>query len=178
MDMMTQTAMLFSFIGAICVVLSGMAKSNRSTHQISILDCSAHTISNILFEGYSGALTTAVALVREVLATKGKMTNTIQAILCTIIIILGFACNTNGFIGLLPIVGSVQYTIIGCRAKSSFTELKIALLISISLWTVYDITIGAYPSVVANIITAIMCIITLKNHQNKQQENSTQKEKG
>ena len=102
-------------------------------------------IANLLLGGLTGALTIAVSIVRNTLAITKRDNRLTTLILVIIQIVLGYYFNRLGYIGFLPIVASVSYTI-AIQMTSSTQILRFVIIENMLLWFIYDVTIRAYPA--------------------------------
>ena len=172
-DIRQTLAIIFSLIGATCLILSGVAKDTKKTHRLQVVDCTAHTLMTILLQSWAGSLANFMSLVREIIAVRGAMTRTKQIILCVVMIALGCACNNQGLIGFLPIIGSSIYILVGCSPQAKYCTLKATLALNMGLWAIHDFYIGAYPTVGADLATVTMCIVAMVNYKNNTQKQET-----
>jgi hypothetical protein len=164
-------ANIFSFFGACFLILSAMSKNKNNVYKMQLFDCCSNLTANILLQGWSGATTTGVAVIRNLVSMKGKMKLWIQALLCFLLIFFGLLFNNRGPLGLLPIMASVEFTIVGNSAKASFVMVKLSLLANLVMWCIYNWIIGAYPMFIADIIAAFMCINTIVQHKKNEKMN-------
>ena len=79
-------------------------------------------------------------------------------------VIIGLSVNKNGYIGLLPIIANIEYTL-WLSYGNNIRNIKIALAINVFLWAIYDFTIQAYPSSCAEIFILITTIYAICKKQ-------------
>ena len=158
MDIIQIFATIFSVIGAICLVWGGSVKDVHKSHVIQVIDCSAHTIVTILLLSWPGALANFTALIREIIAAKGRMTRIKQISICSIMVITGILLNNRGVVGLFPLIGSAIYILIGCSPSAGLVSLKSTYAANMFLWSIHDFVIGAYPTALADILTVASCV--------------------
>ena len=87
-------------------------------------------------------------------------------------IVLSIIYNKNGLIGLLPIIASVMFTVT-INTKNELA-LKVMVIISFTLWLIFDYTIKSYVStlfdaigIVAAFVATIQLIKLKKSIENK-----------
>lgn len=156
-------ALFFSGLGALFLFLSSISKTKKETFVCQILDTMFNTMANLLLKGYSGMITNLISLIRNILVFKNYINKWTQTILIILLFVIGSISNNHGLIGYFPIIASIEYTLIACRAESTIKSIKISLLINVILWGIYNFVIGAYPMLIISIITSIGCIKTLYN---------------
>lgn len=134
---------LFGGLSSLFLGLSVHKKTKKDMIGFQILDCTCAIISCLFLEGYNGAISNCVALVRNVVEYRGKSTRIFTGTLIVITLMLGifnFTYNEQAWYALFPIIASVEYTIGLTRCKS-YTKCKILLLVNLMLWMIYDICI-------------------------------------
>ena len=102
---------LFSLAAVVCLGASVVKKSKEKLIGWQIVDVVFCMLSNIALYTYSAFTTNFLALIRNVLAYKNKLSSISTLILALFCIILGAIANTRGIIGWFPIVASSSYTI-------------------------------------------------------------------
>lgn len=155
---------ILSLIGTICLLYSIFRQSKKNILQFQILDCIFNTMANCILGGFSGAIVILMALIRNILIFKNKMTNTLMVIILLLMVIIGLSVNKNGYIGLLPIIANIEYTL-WLSYGNNIRNIKIALAINVFLWAIYDFTIQAYPSSCAEIFILITTIYAICKKQ-------------
>lgn len=114
---------------------------------------------------FLGVVTNILAAVRNSFEIKGKNNNNVVIVLCLLNVIFGLLFNNRGFVGVLPILATVEYTIAIYVCKSS-QSLRICLLISTVFWGIYDLLIMSYPLFVADVIIFIFATINVVRLRN------------
>jgi len=149
---------ILSFIGVVFLALSSIVLDKKRTVFYQIFDCLFCTLSNIALGGFSGAVVTLASMLRNALVYFDKNTHKITIIIAFIMIICGVLVNRNGFIGWLPIIGSIQYTLWLGWGFTSNKSVKLALAINLAIWAVYDAVIMAFPALVADLIIFVLSV--------------------
>ena len=145
---------IFSLLSAICIAVSVIKKSKADLIWWQILDVIFCILSNIALYTYAALTTNSVALIRNILAYKNKLTKNITWILLILCVVVGLWANNRGIIGLFPIIASASYTIFMYTTKNE-QQMRWALVSNLILWFVHDIYVQAYPSALTDIILSI-----------------------
>lgn len=152
---------ILSFFSVLCLFISIRQSNRKDMLKFQFFDTILAVLSCFVLKGYSGMATDFVASIRNLLNLKHeakkdkKSTQTFKTIeeifILLLFIILGFIFNKEGFIGFLPIIAAIEYTIFMFHSKSLFW-LKFSLMINLILW-------GIYYFVILNIVGFIVKFI-------------------
>ena len=118
-----------------------------------------YCLSNLCLGGYSAVVTSALTLTRNVLQIKGKLGRGAAGIICLLMMLVGLLFNNRGWIGLLPISASVIYTLCVYLIRSP-QGMRVALLLNLAQYAVFDYTLRAYPAFVSGVV--IIFVTTTK----------------
>ena len=80
-----------------------------------------------------------------------------------------YIINNRAWLGLLPIIASVQYTLCVFILKSA-QHMRIALIINLLLGMIFDFLIKAYPMFALDIIIIIVTLINFLRFRNCDEE--------
>ena len=141
---------IFSLVAAICLAVSVFKKTTKSLLLWQVIEVVFCILSNIALVTYSALATNSIALVRDVLAYKNKLTQNATFVLMVTCIIAGLMANNRGAIGIFPMMASLVYTLF-LYATRNEQQIRFALIINLMLWFVHDFYVGAYPSAVMDI---------------------------
>lgn len=154
-------ANIFSFIGISFLAYSTFSNRKNNMLYIQVADTLFNAISNLLIGSYSGMLSNLIGTVRNILIAKGKMSKKIYIFLSLVLLVIGVFFNKLGLIGILPIIATIEYTILSSICKDA-QELRYALIINILIWLIHDIYVRLYPAFIMDIviivITSMNCI--------------------
>ncbi|GAB2023989.1 hypothetical protein OfM1_00590 [Lactovum odontotermitis] len=73
-------------------------------------------------------------------------------------IIFGVIVNKNGFIGYLPIVASVGYSLLLMKTENNLL-IKYGLVVNALLWATYNLSIRDYVGAATNLIYALVTLV-------------------
>ena len=151
---------IFSLMSAVCLEYSNFGKSKNRMIFWQTINAGFYSLSGICLGGYSAVISSMLTLVRNVLQIKGKLAAKSVMIICVFVVVFGLYVNNRGWLGLLPVTASVIYTIM-IYAVCSVKHMKIAVMINMLQWAVFDCYIGAYPSFVMDIVIIILSVVNL-----------------
>lgn len=155
---------IFSLLSAICIAVSVIKKNKNDLIYWQVIDVIFCILSNIALYTYAALTTNSVALIRNILAYKNKLTKKITWILFVLCIIVGLWANNRGVIGLFPIIASASYTIFMFTTKNE-QQMRWALSSNLILWFIHDIYVQAYPSALTDIILSIWTFMQIHKHR-------------
>ena len=117
--------------------------------------------SAIVLGGYSSAVQNGISLCRNFLAMSKCTQKWIEWLLIVLAVVLGFVFNNLSWLGWLPIVANLEYSLAVFRFKNDEYSLKIAFAINVFMFGIFNFAIQNYVAVVANVIVFVMTIIFL-----------------
>jgi len=141
---------IFSLIAAICLGVSVFKKTTKDLLLWQVMEVVFCILSNLALVTYSALTTNSIALVRDLLAYKNKLTRNVTLVLLGLCLIFGLIANNRGIIGLFPMAASFVYTVF-LYATRNEQQIRFALIINLMLWFVHDFYVGAYPSAVMDV---------------------------
>ena len=156
---------ILALIASLLFVYSGILKKKDKILIAQSIQKGLSTISNIVLEGYPGAITHAVSLIRNILCYYDKLNIVIKVIITIITICLSLIFNNLGLIGILPLLSSIIY--LWFMDIKDIVKFKYLMLITIVLWGIYDFTIKSYTSFVFGIFSAITTVISIVQIKHK-----------
>lgn len=145
---------IFSLLSAICIAISVLKKDKNNLILWQVIDVIFCILSNIALYTYSALTTNSIALIRNLLAYKNKLTKKITWTLFILCIVVGLWANNRGLIGLFPIAASASYTVFMFTTKDE-QQMRWALVANLILWFVHDIYVQAYPSALTDVVLCI-----------------------
>ena len=148
---------IFSFLSSICVLISVAVQSKKKLIKWQTYNIVLYIFACIALNAYTALVSISIALIRNILAYKNRLTQHITFVLCVFITIIGFFVNNKGVIGIFPILAITSYTVLIYTTKNE-QEMRYALVLNMLLWFIHNFFVMAYPSAVANIIICFCCI--------------------
>lgn len=150
-------------ISVILLCVSVFRKKKEGILIVQSFDCTFCILADILVGSYSGAVISFLALVRNIVNVKGKMTVRLGLVFCTIASIVSLLVNTKGIIGTLPILATIEFTV-GTAYYSDAQKIRFLMIPNIILWMIHDICIGLYTSAIGDLITLIATIVACRKY--------------
>lgn len=155
-------------IGNVCSLLamgtdtiSSTRKTAKGVLWVQTLSQLFYFIGTIVLKGYSGAVQNGVSILRNLVAIRNINSKVLEWILVFLAVALGLLFNNLGWIGLLPVVANLQYTLSVFRFKDNERALKISFMISIATFAVFNIFILNFVGFCTNMFVAVTTLIFL-----------------
>lgn len=160
-------------IGNLCTLLamganafSGTRKTTKSMLRFQNLSQLIYCVSAIVLGGYSAAVQNLVSICRNTVATRNIKSKLLEWTLVVLGVALGVAFNNRGVLGLLPVVGNLQYTLSIFYLKDHERAVKVSFILSVAAFVVFNISlynfIGAASDMVVIITTGIAMVKSQK----------------
>ena len=155
-------------IGNLCTLfamafnsLSSTRKTPKGILLTQNMSQAVYGISAIVLGGYSAAVQNVVSILRNFTAIRSKKNKFVEWLLVTLGVVLGVAFNNRGWIGLLPVIGNLEYTLAVFRYRDNERALKVAFLINALMFTVFNAAIWNLVAVASNIVVIVTTIVFL-----------------
>lgn len=160
---------LFSLIlGNLCSILAMITDSISATRKtvrgvlwMQNLSQICYCVGALALKGYSGAVQNIVSLLRNLAAIYNIRHPVVEWGLIGLGVVLGAWSNNLGLMGWLPIIAGTQYSIVIFRFPDNDRALKISLMVSCIMFTVFSAVIWNVVGVVTNAVIAITTAIAL-----------------
>lgn len=138
---------------SLLMVYSGLIKKKEKIIYVQTVQIGMSVISNIVLGGITGAIINAISCIRNILCYKNKLTNKEKTIIILVSIVLSLLFNNLGFIGILPLISTVVYTLL--MNTIDVIKLKKLIIFTMIMWFIYDIYLKAYTSAIFDFMTII-----------------------
>lgn len=126
-----------------------------------------YCFSAIVLKGYSAAVQNAVSFFRNLTAIWNIRSKALEWVLIAAAAVLGVAFNNRGLLGLLPVMGNLQYTLAIFRFKGKERLLKISFLLSLVAFVIFNFAIGNYVGVICDSVVIVTTIVVLIRDRKK-----------
>ena len=150
-----------SLLGMALDSYSSTKKTKKEILLIQNLSLFVYGTSSIFLKGYSASVQNYVGILRNTVATKDNSPKWLQWFLVALGVILGLIFNNLAFVGLLPIIANLEYSIAVFVIKDNEKLLKICFMINVLLFTIFCFYIHNYVGIVTNSIVVISCFINI-----------------
>ena len=161
-------------IGNLCTLLamganaaSATRKSKKSMLQLQNISQVIYCLGSIVLRGYSAAVQNVVSIARNIVAIRNIKSKSLEWTLVVLGAVLGVAFNNRGVLGLLPVIGTLQYTLAIFRIKGNERALKISFLLSTVAFVAFNISLYNFVGAAADSTVAITTIVALIRENNK-----------
>ncbi len=177
MDMVLIIANILSFIGNFLFTLSSILRGKKKILLCQSSNYIFSVISEFMMGAYSGMIQEGMSFFRNIslLFVKNKKKSikllvTLIFVISAVVagILINIFYSDNVWYGYLPVCGTIVYStavILGFMLNVSEVKaeviIKIGLLTNSFIWTAYGFFVKLYPIMIFNMITIILCIISL-----------------
>lgn len=120
----------------------------------------SYILSNLLLKGYSGLIQNAVELVRNLAIMCKVDRDWINYTLIAAALILGVLFNNLGIIGLLPVLGGLQFSVVVLKARN-VRKIKASMILSSVTYVIYSFALMNYVAVVTNLVSVFAALASL-----------------
>lgn len=155
-------------IGNICSLLAmltdAFSASRKTAGAVLLVQCLSQVIYGVgavILKGYSAAVQNAVSILRNLAAVRGRTPKLAQWFLVVLGVVLGLAFNNLGIPGLLPVAANLEYSLAIFRFQDNERALKLAFLVSVGLYAVFNLFIYNIVGFVSNTAVVITTAIAL-----------------
>lgn len=122
-------------------VISSAQKTAKRVLWVQNISQLIYFTSTVVLKGYSGAAQNVVGIVRNLVAIKQISSRGIEWSLVILGVALGLGFNNLGWIGLLPVIANLQYTLGVFRFKDNERALKVSFLVNAALYAIFNLAI-------------------------------------
>lgn len=155
-------------IGNLCTLLAMGANAFSSTRKtgkgvlaVQTVGQGIYFISAMFLRGYSAAVQNVVSILRNFVAICNGKSKALEWILTAAGVVLGLVFNNRGILGLLPVLGNLEYTVAIFRFKDNGRAIKISFVICVALYVVYNFAISNFVGAVADTIVIATTLAAL-----------------
>lgn len=140
---------------------SGTKKSRKSMLLTQSISQVFYFSANFVLKGYSACVQNSIAIVRNLFAAFNLKGKYIEYVIVGLPVILGFYFNNLDWLGYLPIVANLQYSLCVFRHKENHKILKISFIINSVFFIIFNFAILNFVSGIAAIVIVITTSISL-----------------
>lgn len=168
---------ILSGVSSVFLGLSTYQKCRRRMILFQIFDCIFAILSCLMLQGFSGACSNFIALVRNVCEYFKINTKYMTILLTLILLALGyynFKYITPSLLVFLPVIASVEYTVCMFFCKN-YTLSRYSLLINELLWVVYYAIIQNYVGLCTLFLLSVSTFISIRHIKDDVSDNGLTK---
>ena len=156
---MKETAVILGNIFSLCAMISDSVSGTRKKHSeimlVQIVSQFFYAASSIVLKGYSSTVQNAVAVFRNLAAMKNVKSKVLEWSLILAGAALGVVFNNRGLWGLLPVVANLEYSVSVFRLKDNEKALKLAFIVNMIMYAVFNGVIMNYVGVLSCAVIAV-----------------------
>lgn len=159
-----------NFFSLAAMVTDAVSTSRSDPKHILLVQQLSQTfygLSALTLGGYSAVVQNVVALIRNFAAIRGAVSKPLQWLLVGLGVLFGLAFNNQGLLGLLPVTANLIYSVAVFRCGSNERLLKLAFVINLALWSVFNLFIWNLVGAVGNGAVAVSGLIFLLRSRTK-----------
>ena len=164
------TGNVCSILAMVTDSVSATRKTARGVLWVQILSQIIYAFGGWVLGGYSAMAQNFVSILRNLAAIYSLSNRYLEWLLVGLGVVLGIACNNLGFIGLLPVIASLQYSLAIFRFRNDQRPLKISFIISSVLFAVFNGAILNITGVITNLVVAGITAADLIRSKNKRED--------
>lgn len=168
-------------IGNLCTLLAMGGNAISSTRKtakgillMQTLSQGIYCISGIVLKGYSASVQNVVSILRNIAAIRKVNSKVLEWVLVALGVILGIVFNNRGLVGLLPVLGNLQYTLVIFRFWDHQRAIKISFLISVLSFAVFNIVLWNFVGVASDLFVATTTAMMLIRERKSASKESAQ----
>lgn len=151
-----------SLIAGIFIMASLVINDDKKAYKCQIYNAAILVIASFFFDSIVGAVIMAIATVRLIMVYKDRFTIRWAIFFLILSVSVGFAVNTLGWIGLIPIVAVTQITICNYAYKD-IRWIKLSFIVNEAFYIFYFYLVFDYVSTLIQILTVtIGCVSYVK----------------
>ena len=162
---MSKTAVLIGNLFSLCAMISDSISGTRKKHSqimaVQIISQFFYAASSIALKGYSSTGQSVVAVFRNLAAMKNVKSRALEWGLILAGAVLGIAFNNRGLLGWLPVLANLEYSIAVFRLKDSEKALKLAFIVNMVLFAVFNVAIQNYVGAASCSVISLTTALSL-----------------
>lgn len=151
---------LISAGASVFLAVSCVVNDKRKAYFCQLMESVLLVVSSVFFLAWVRLITQALAVGRNFLVMNDKFTARLMWIFTIVGTAAGLWVNTEGWLGLMPIAGTIQLTLCNYYCKS-LKATKWGFLVNVLIWGVYSFLIWDIAYGLANVAIAIAGAVSL-----------------
>ena len=161
---MVLTSYIISIVGFILFTVSSILKRKEMILGFQAGGNCLCAISEIFISAWAGFTQDTLNLIRNVLVIKKWMNKVVSIIFIVVAFVLGIVVfildfNTAAWWGILPLIATIQFSIIVIIPNISVVAIKLSLMVSSVCWATYGVGVRLYTTTIFNTLTFILALV-------------------
>ena len=151
---------IISFAAAVCMLWSTFSGTRKNIFLLQFFECALLAIATVFFGVYAGVAVLLLSAVRNLLVAKGLYTRPIMLVCLALTVILSLLANNRGFLGLIPMFATLQYTLCS-HFVQSVKGTRLSILVNTLFWVVYSFLIRDFSTAVSDSVVLVFTAVNL-----------------
>jgi len=149
-------------IGAmVCNSISTTKKDNKDILLIQCISQVFYFAGSFILKGYSACVQNVVGVMRNIFAIKDIKSKILEVFLIVLPVVLGFYFNNRGWVGAIPVLANLEYSLSISLFKNEPVKLKWAFVINMICCVVFNFFLLNFVSVFADAFAAVTTVISI-----------------
>lgn len=158
-----------SALASVFLAMSCVTNDRRRAYLYQTLESLLLVVSSVFFGAWVRLISQAFGAARNYLVMVEKFTVPLMILFTILSTALGLWMNTEGWIGMIVIVATIQLTLCNYYCKS-VRATKIGFLVNVLLWGVYSYLIYDIAYGIANTVIFLAGVVSLIQYERKQKQ--------
>lgn len=141
--------------------ISATRKTTKGVLRFQNLSQAIYFVCALVLGGYSAAVQNVVSILRNIAAIRNIKSKAVEWGLTIAGVVFGILFNNRGLMGMLPVLGNLQYTLAIFRFKENEQILKLSFLISTAAYAVFNLVIENYVGAVMDTTVIVTTAVVL-----------------
>lgn len=150
---------IVGLISSLIMIYSGSIKDKKRIVFVQGIQISVYSISCLILGGITGVVVSVINLFRNILCYKEKLGIKEKVLISVLSISISIYFNNLGLLGYCPLIGTITY--LWFMDIKDVVKFKYLIIFTMSTWSIYNFIIKSYTTMVFNIITIIVSIISI-----------------
>ena len=156
---------IVALIASLIMVYSGIVNNRKKVIILQTIYIGLFIISDLLLDGFSGAIINTLSILRNVLAYHDKLDINSKVVISILGIITCIIYNNLGIIGMFPLISMLIFLLF--MNTKDIQKFKLLIIGTSFLWGLYDLKIKLYISFAFDIATILGALITFMINDKK-----------
>lgn len=152
--------MILSGVTAVFTMLSAWTPDKKKSFLFQTAQCLVYAAASWFFGVYPAIVSMLVCAVRNYLVAEEKYTRRVAYLLTVIAGVAGVASNTSGFLGLIPVIATVEYGIFLGMFQTQISS-KANTLVNLLLWVGYDFLIRDFINGSVDSVSSVLAVLSI-----------------
>ena len=149
-----------SLIASIFLAISSCARERKNIYLFQILETGTYCVSSVFFKSWSGLSTLILSLIRNILVYTKHFREWHAYLFSVLVVVVGLMVNNRGFLGLLPLIATVELTLANYYARR-VVFIKASLWINTVIWMIYSYLIFDFVAGIMQTVISVLGLISL-----------------